>query len=190
MSEPGQLFYLMGASGAGKDSLIQYARHHLAKLESIKFAKRYITRPPDTAGDRNHHPILPTEFDRLLRKGHFAMHWMRHGFQYGISKEIDIWLKKGKKVVINGSRQYYSQARKDYPRLHAILVRADQDLLRQRLLARRRDTLANIDKRMQRSEDFINFENQNETFTIINNNGPLEIAGDKFLTLLQIDRLP
>ena len=186
MSGRGQLFYVMGASGAGKDSLIQYARQHLGKSKSVKFAKRYITRPPNTEGDVNHHSIGPAEFDRRLGKGHFAMHWMRHGCQYGISREIDIWLDEGKGVVINGSRQYYSQARKDYPGLHAILIQADHDLLRERLLTRGRDSPENIEKRMQWAEDLINFENQDETFSIINNNGPLRIAGEKFLAILQI----
>ena len=185
MSERGQLFYLMGASGAGKDSLIRYARLHLSKPESVKFAKRYITRPPNATGDRNHHAIEPAEFDRLLRKGHFAMHWMRHGCRYGISKEIDTWLDEGKGVVINGSRQYYPQARKNYPGLHAILVQANHGLLRERLLRRRRDTPANIEERMQWAKDLIHIENQDETFTTIDNNGPLEIAGEKFLALLQ-----
>ena len=185
MPEPGQLFYLMGASGAGKDSLIQYARQHLAKLKSIKFAKRYITRPPNTAIEGNHYAISPVEFDRLLKNDYFAMHWSRHGFQYGISKEIDIWLKEGKGVIINGSRQYYLKALNDYPGLHAVLIQADLGILRKRLLMRRRDSPENIEKRMRWAEDFIKFEAQNEPYTIINNNALLKIAGEKFLKILQ-----
>ena len=185
MPEPGQLFYLMGASGAGKDSLIRYAREHLSKLKSIKFAKRYITRPTDSESDGNHHAIEPVEFDQLLKKDYFAMHWNRHGFQYGISKEIDIWLKEGKRVIINGSRQYYLKARKSYPELHAVLVQADREILHKRLLTRQRDSPENIEKRMQWAEDKIKFEDQNELFTIINNNASLKIAGEQFLAILQ-----
>lgn len=186
MSEPGQLFYLMGASGAGKDSLIQFAKCHRAELRSIKYAKRYITRPADVTSDQNHHAIEPVEFDRLLKNGHFAMHWKRHGFQYGVSKEINLWLEEGKKVIINGSRQYYHKARRDYPKLHAILVQADQEILRKRLLMRRRDAPGNIEKRMRWAEDFIKFEDQDELFTIINNNAALKIAGEKFLAIIQV----
>ena len=184
MPEPGQLFYLMGASGAGKDSLIRYAQH-LAKLESIKFAKRYITRPIDDERDGNHYAIAPVEFERLLKNDYFAMHWSRHGCQYGISIEINIWLEYGKTVVINGSRQYYHKAREDYPELHAVLVRADQEILRRRLILRQRDSLENIEKRMQWAEDKISFEDQNKLFSIIKNNGPLKLAGEKFLAILQ-----
>ena len=185
MPESGQLFYLMGASGAGKDSLIQYARQHLAKLELIKFAKRYITRPTNTESDRDHHAIDPLEFERFLKNDYFAIHWSRHGYQYGISREIDIWLEEGKGVIINGSRQYYLKARKDYPGLHAVLVRADQEILRKRLLLRGRDSPEDIEKRMQWAEDNIKFNDQNELFTIINNNASLKIAGEKFLAILQ-----
>ncbi len=185
MPEPGQLFYLMGASGAGKDSLIRYAREHLTKLKAIKFAKRYITRPTDSENDGNHHAIEPVEFDQLLKNDYFAMHWNRHGFQYGISKEIDIWLKEGKQVIINGSRQYYLKARNNYPELHAVLIQADREILHKRLLTRQRDSPENIEKRMQWAEDKIKFEDQNELFTIINNNASLKIAGEKFLAILQ-----
>lgn len=175
----------MGASGAGKDSLIRYARQHLNKLGSVRFPKRYITRPINTMHDDNHHAISSEEFDRLQKSNYFAMHWCRHGFQYGISEEIDIWLEKGKRVVINGSRQYYLEARNDYPRLHAILVQADPEILRKRLQTRQRDSPENIEKRMQWAENRIKFEDQNELFTVINNNGSLKIAGEKFLAILQ-----
>ncbi len=186
MPERGQIYYLMGASGAGKDSLIKYAKLHSNRLKSIRIAKRYITRPPDTTtGDDDHHYIKPAEFDNFLKKNRFAMHWMRHGFSYGISKKIDTWLDEGKGVVINGSRQYLPQALNNYPGLHAILVQADHHLLYERLKTRRRDTSANIKKRMQWAEDDMTSDNQAATFTIINNNGPLKIAGEKFLAILQ-----
>ena len=175
----------MGASGAGKDSLIRYARQNLNKLQSIKFAKRYITRPTNSESDSHHHAIGPEEFDRLLKNDYFAMHWSRHGFQYGISKEIDIWLEEGKRVIINGSRQYYNKARKYYPELYAVLIQADREILHRRLLTRRRDSPENIEERMKWAEDKIKFEDQNELFTTINNNNSLKIAGGKFLTLLQ-----
>ena len=43
-TETGQLIYVMGPSGAGKDSLLGYARERLAE-QPLVFAHRYITRP-------------------------------------------------------------------------------------------------------------------------------------------------
>ncbi len=185
MHKPGQLFYLMGASGAGKDSLIQYARQHFTPRESIKIAKRYITRPISSKNDENHHAINLVEFKQLLENGFFAMHWSRHGLQYGVSKEIDVWLEKGKLVIINGSRQYYHRALEDYPGLHALLIRADQDILHKRLLKRRRELPEEIEERMQWAAASNEIEEPNKLFSIIENNAALETAGEKFLDLLQ-----
>ncbi|MCK5540414.1 MAG: phosphonate metabolism protein/1,5-bisphosphokinase (PRPP-forming) PhnN [Deltaproteobacteria bacterium] len=184
MPEPGQLLYLMGASGAGKDSLVRYAQQHLGKLKSIRFAKRYITRPLNLFNDGNHYAIGSEKFNQLQKIGYFAMHWCRHGFQYGISKEIDIWLAEGNKVIINGSRKYFHTARKDYPELHAVMVRADHEILRQRLLTRQRDSPEKIEQRMQSAEDRVDFEDHSRLFTVINNNASLKIAGEKFLKII------
>ena len=40
----GRLIYVIGPSGSGKDSLMQYARKHCPGNEAA-FAHRYITRP-------------------------------------------------------------------------------------------------------------------------------------------------
>ena len=45
-----RLFYLVGASGSGKDSLLGYARGKLAGAPDVLFAHRYITRPADAGG--------------------------------------------------------------------------------------------------------------------------------------------
>lgn len=41
-----KIFYVVGASGAGKDSLMQLARKQV-EGRSVAFAHRYITRPAD-----------------------------------------------------------------------------------------------------------------------------------------------
>ena len=48
----GRLVYVMGPSGSGKDSVINYARDHLAKTRNrrIVIAQSYITRPPEVSG--------------------------------------------------------------------------------------------------------------------------------------------
>jgi ribose 1,5-bisphosphokinase PhnN len=53
----GRLIYVMGPSGAGKDSLLGFARDRL-KAEPILFAHRYITRP---SGNGEAHVELTVE---------------------------------------------------------------------------------------------------------------------------------
>src|SRR5690349_12136372 len=70
---PAALVYVMGPSGAGKDTLLRYAREQLAS-EPVAFAHRYITRPA-TAGDENHVALSVPEFRARKQHGLFAMDW-------------------------------------------------------------------------------------------------------------------
>jgi ribose 1,5-bisphosphokinase len=79
----GRLVYLIGASGAGKDSLMSFARDRLPRTAPIVFAHRYITRPHG-AGGEDYVPLDEIEFERRLRHGCFAMAWRSHGLRYGI----------------------------------------------------------------------------------------------------------
>ncbi|MGZ5147587.1 MAG: phosphonate metabolism protein/1,5-bisphosphokinase (PRPP-forming) PhnN, partial [Burkholderiales bacterium] len=110
----GRLFYVVGASGVGKDTLMQYARDTLHDEHAVLFAHRYITRPAG-AGGENHVALTAQEFEVRKRHGLFAMTWQSHGLHYAIGIEIDIWLAKGLTVVVNGSRAYISAARRRYP---------------------------------------------------------------------------
>lgn len=182
----GQLFYLMGPSGAGKDSLIDYARQHISDQDRFKFVRRQITRPaiPDYNSHDNY--LSHSEFERQQAGGNFAMSWKRHGIFYGITYEINSWLKAGKHIVINGSRHHYPEALKSYPELYAIWINAEPDTLRQRLQKRGRETPDKIEERMQ-SVSMFNLPDPNSSgnFSIIENNGPLAKAGELFLKILQ-----
>jgi ribose 1,5-bisphosphokinase len=181
----GQLFYLMGASGAGKDSLINYARQHLNNPARFKFVQRQITRPAKPGDNNNDDYLSPTEFERQQTAGNFAMIWKRHGIFYGITNTINDWLQEGKHVIINGSRHHYPDALRTYPELHAIWVTANQDTLRQRLLKRGRESADKIAERMQSADKFSPPElNSDNRSSIIENNGPLVEAGDLFLKIL------
>jgi ribose 1,5-bisphosphokinase len=182
---PGKLFYLMGASGAGKDSLINYARHHLSDPTRFKFVRRQITRPTHSNDNNNDDYLSPAEFERQQVAGNFAMSWERNGINYGITSGINSWLKTGAHVIINGSRHHYPTARKTYPDLYAIWITANSTILRQRLQKRGRETPEKINERMQSADRFRPPElNSDDKFSIIENNGPLVEAGEQFLQIL------
>lgn len=143
------LIFVVGASGSGKDSLLDYARHRLAADAGICFAHRYITRSAD-AGGENHVALSDAEFANRSQAGLFALEWHSHGLRYGIGIEIDQWLARGMTVVLNGSRHHLLQARARYPQLVPIHIEVPEALLRQRLLARGRETPAQIEQRLQR----------------------------------------
>jgi ribose 1,5-bisphosphokinase len=177
----GKLFYLMGASGSGKDTLLRSVRQRLPSEAPVRFATRYITRPEEQEGE-NHIALTETEFERLLRDGCFAMNWTSHGLQYGIGTEINRWLENGLNVVVNGSREYFSEAERTNPNIIPIMICVSDRLLRQRLLQRGRESAEAIEERLARAHAFGGLVKHPRLITI-DNSGPLEEACEKLVSI-------
>jgi len=142
------LVAVVGPSGAGKDSLLAQARAILQDDPQVCFARRYITRPVDAAGE-GHEPLSNEEFARRRARGDFALYWESHGLGYGIGQEINHWLRQGRMVVYNGSRAHLPLAYAAYPHLRVVAVTAPPETLAQRLAERRRESAADIAERMR-----------------------------------------
>lgn len=176
----GQLFCVVGASGAGKDTLLGYARARLAGVAPVFFAHRYITRPA-AAGGENHVELSTAEFERRLGLGAFALHWDSHGFRYGIGREIDLWMQAGASVVMNGSRAHLPEAARRYPDLRVVLVEVSAPILRARLEARGREGPAAIEERVARAAEFTVCHGN---VVRVRNDGPVEEAGEALAAIL------
>lgn len=143
-----KLYYFMGASGSGKDSLLQAVRQQFDG--ELLVAPRYITRASD-AGGENHIALSVSEFRLRQRLGLFAMHWQANGLHYGIGQEVHHWLASGVAVLVNGSRGYYPQAKALFgQQLQGIWVQVNPDTLARRLVLRGRESAAEIADRMAR----------------------------------------
>jgi ribose 1,5-bisphosphokinase len=180
-----RLYYLMGASGVGKDSLLDYLRTHLAAEDRVMLPQRYITRPAN-AGGEPHIELSVEAFRQCLARGGFAMHWSSHGFHYGINREIDEWLDRDYQVVINGSRHYLEKAQARYPMLQPVLIRVSHDTLFERLTQRGRESGEEIEQRLQRAEA-LDRQLRQEELLILNNDGPLHEAGETLRQLILSD---
>lgn len=145
----GTLFYLVGASGSGKDSLLTGCRAGLMPHHRCCVAHRYITRAADVGGE-NHIHLSEAEFAQRGELGMFAMQWDSHGYRYAIGSELDSWLDQGINVIVNGSREYLPQAVALYDELVPILVDVDSELLRARLTQRGRETSEEVERRLDR----------------------------------------
>lgn len=180
-----RLAYLMGPSGSGKDSVLDYARERLSS-ESVSsepgvvFAHRYITRPGNQVGE-NHIALTEAEFAARLHEGLFALHWSSHGYHYGIGIEINQWLGKGLTVVVNGSRAYYPEALAAYPDMLPVTLSVNPATLARRLRQRGRESEIQIQHRLHRLAG----SNRSIPGPVINNDGTLEEAGEAFLGLLR-----
>jgi ribose 1,5-bisphosphokinase len=178
--EAARLVYVMGPSGAGKDSVLGYARRELGGRYPIAFAHRYITRP---AGDdiENYISLSPAEFELRRSRGLFAFDWEAYGWRYGIGQEIELWRRAGLVVVIDGSRQHFLQHRADLSDVLPVFITAAPDILRQRLIARGREEVAAIERRLERAKAYAPAA---PGLVTIDNSGFLEKAGAALVALL------
>ena len=180
-SGAGRLIFLMGPSGSGKDSILEASREQLAAA-GVEIARRVITRSSEARGEAAH-GVTPQQFAALLAQGAFAMHWQANGLDYGIAVKVDAWLQAGRPVLVNGSRAYLAEARARYPDLLAVLVEVSPEVLRERLLARGRETAAQIEQRLARNARLQH--TSDPTVHVLDNSNRLETAVAGLFTLLR-----
>ncbi|MBK5355904.1 phosphonate metabolism protein/1,5-bisphosphokinase (PRPP-forming) PhnN [Pseudomonas sp. TH41] len=170
----GRLIYLIGPSGSGKDSLLDGARVRLAERD-CRIVRRVITRSAEAVGEAAQ-GVSAQQFAEREAQGAFALSWHANGLSYGIPREIDDWLAAGQDVLVNGSRGHLPQTRLRYPNVLVLLLTVDQAVLRQRLLARGRETVGEINDRLARNACFSNrvLAEHDPALCVIDNSGPLE----------------
>jgi ribose 1,5-bisphosphokinase len=180
---PGRLIYLMGPSGAGKDSLIDASREPLHRL-GCDVVRRVITRSAESLGE-DALGVSQAEFERLGQQGGFALHWRANGLDYGIPVQIDEWLDLGRNVLVNGSREHLTEARRRYPTLLPILLTVESEVLRQRLVRRGRENAEEIEARLRRNDLFLASASSDATPVMhLDNSGELAVTVEHFLGLL------
>ncbi|MCY1177383.1 Ribose 1,5-bisphosphate phosphokinase PhnN [compost metagenome] len=180
-SGTGRLIFLVGPSGSGKDSLIDASREQMA-LAGVEIARRVITRSAEAKGEAAQ-GVTPEQFDTLRAQGAFAMHWRANGLDYGIPRQVDQWLAAGRAVLVNGSRAYLPEARQRYPDLLAVLVEVKPEVLRQRLLARGRETAEEVEQRLARSARLQ--AAADPSVHVLDNSTTLQAAVAAFVSLLR-----
>jgi len=146
----GRLVYVVGPSGAGKDSLIDWVRGRLPADSPVRIARRTITRPA-AAGGESHRAVSEVEFEAMLASGEFAMHWRANGLAYAVGNELREWLSQGLTVVVSGSRAHLPQALAEFPQVEVVHVTAERGVLLARLQARGRENHRQIERRIARA---------------------------------------
>lgn len=177
----GVLYYVIGPSGVGKDTLLDVAKKNMADMPVV-FVRRFITRPSDAGGESH---IAISKEDFLIREGEgfFSLWWESHGNYYGVPSSIDLVLDHGYNVVLNGSRGYYEEALQRYPDMCTILISAEKETIRKRLLARGRESADEIENRLIRSEQFLTTFKEKDVH-MLSNDGSLDESGAAFIELL------
>lgn len=177
----GRLVYVVGPSGSGKDSVLEYARTRLPAGSGIIFARRFITRDPEPNGEQ-HIPLSPSGFERMLAHGGFALHWEANGLRYGIGREICLWMDIDFHVAVNGSREYLPAVLQCFPDALVVHITAPLETIRQRLIGRGRESEAEVEARLDRAAALA-VPQGNQVWTIVNDS-TLEQAGEQLLNIL------
>lgn len=177
----GCLYYVMGPSGVGKDSVLAWVREHGVSY-GVLCAHRYITRPAQ-AGGENHVALSEAEFRTREQRGLFALTWEAHGLQYGIGNEVGHWLAHGADVLVNGSRAAFALACERFQVLRPVLITASPEVIASRLAARGRESAAEIAMRIAR----LNAYPVPPGGIVIRNDGCLAEAGASLLQAIRPD---
>src|SRR5690606_12808642 len=122
----GQLVYLVGPSGSGKDSILR----ELAPVLPADYVimKRVITRPSSPETEEAESLSVET-FYQEEAQGAFALSWRANGLAYGIRTELDHHLAAGKTVLVNGSRGHWANVLARYPSAMLVLIKVEDALL-------------------------------------------------------------
>ena len=178
---PGVFVAVAGPSGAGKDTLINYARERLASRQQFVFVRRIITRDAD-AKSEDHDTLDTAQLSAAERSGAFALVWEAHGLRYALPKSVDADLAAGRVVIANISRQIIDELQYRYANVALVVVSAHRDVIAQRLAARGRESQEQIAARLGRVavEDTVRYE-----AIRIENSGPKEQAGERFVSVLE-----
>ncbi len=179
--ENGVFVAVVGPSGAGKDTIIDYARAALRDESGFHFVRRVVTRPSSV--DAEDHDTLSEEaFAKALQSGAFSHQWEAHGLCYGLPKSVHDEIRLGAVAIANVSRGIIPALRKTYANFAVVHITASHEVLAKRLAARGRESAEEIQRRLMRAganpcdpSDAIMIDNSDEVAR----------AGDEFVTLLR-----
>ncbi len=164
-------FYLCAPSGAGKNALLSA----LQEFDSAPYVvRRTITREADVTEASE--SVTEDEFERLKGSGAFALDWSANGLCYGIRTDE---LAQAERVIINGSRAYWPDAKLRIPALLLVTIEVPEPLLKERLIARGRESEFEIYARLKRNRELAKTLKADEPFcTLVNDRTPREMAID------------
>ena len=181
----GAMVIVIGPSGAGKDSLINYARERLAPDPAFLFVRRAVTRTANS-GAEDHRSLTQAEFAAAACKGQFAVVWEAHGLQYGIPASACAHVEAGGIAIANGSRVALPEILACFGKATIVHVTARPDVLAGRLAMRRREDAKTIQARLARKPpEIVRCSADRSRWIEIDNSGELPSAGEILLSVLR-----
>ncbi len=177
----GVFIAVVGQSGAGKDTVIGYARERFTDTDGVDFVRRVITRPSDVSSE-DHDFLDDPSFEEAQEYGAFALSWSAHGLRYGLPASVDASMAKGRVVIANLSRGALGALRERYANVAVVEITAKPEIVAQRLAARGRESRGEVLARLSRTAPV----DSGPGVVSIDNSGPREqAAGERFAALIR-----
>lgn len=143
----GRFIAIVGASGVGKDSVMEALA---ARDPGLVLARRVITRPVSAGGER-FEGVTMAQFKSRAASGDFVLSWEAHGLHYAIPRSFEDHIQDGKDVLANLSRAVLGRAKDRFDRFEVFNLTADRSVLAKRLAGRGREDADQIARRLQRA---------------------------------------
>lgn len=187
---------IVGPSGAGKDTIMNAVHEVLKNNPEFLFVRRIITRKAginsfndhdetsQNIGNEDNIGVSLEKFFELSQKASFSLQWFAHGIHYGLPMGIVDEVHKGKIVIANVSRAELEHAKGLFGKVYVIEINAPIEILKERLLGRKREKITDIEERLKRANIPIQLP-EGAKYCYIDNSGNVNSAVDKMLSILQ-----
>ena len=183
----GNLFIVAAPSGGGKTSLV---RKLVGSLKDIVISVSHTTRSlrPGEADGVDYFYVDQPTFLRMAQNGEFLEHATVFNHFYGTSQaQIAQRLEAGIDVVLDIDWQGAEQIRHSFPESVSIfIIPPSMDILKQRLVDRKRDDEQTIERRMQCARDELSHYNEFD-YLIVNDD--FDKAGAELMSIVVAQRL-
>ncbi|MDR2526030.1 MAG: guanylate kinase [Oscillospiraceae bacterium] len=151
----GLLVVLSGPSGSGKDTVLSELAEHAD--EDIALSVSLTTRERRSwEVDGTHYYFVTRDyFEQKLKAGEILEHTCYCGNYYGTPKStVDEWLARGKTVILKIEVEGAERIRSLYPECVGVfLLPPSLEVLAQRLMGRKSEDAAEIQRRMEIAAD-------------------------------------
>jgi ribose 1,5-bisphosphokinase len=177
----GAFIAVVGPSGAGKDTIIDFARSALGGQPGYHFVRRVVTRPSSTDTE-DHDTLSDEQFLAAKRAGEFCHSWEAHGLHYGLPRSVDDEIERGVVAVANVSRGVLPALREAYANFLVVHITASHEVLAKRLSSRGREDAEEIRRRLMRAAPN---PCDPADAVMIDNSGAVSDAGNEFVAVLK-----